>query len=53
MTTGELARYRRELASSLRGLPPEAPVRVLLLKKLAQADAEQDDRRKIAEANGG
>jgi hypothetical protein len=53
MTTYELRDYRRQLESSLRGLPPAAPVRDLLNGKLAQVTAEQEDRRKIAEANGG
>ena len=53
LTTAELSRYRRELASSLKGLPPDAPVRESLAKKLDAVLAEQEQRQRIAQANGG
>ncbi len=48
LTDEQLQRYRAELAHSLKGLAPSAPVRDLLRRKLVLIVAEQDARRRTA-----
>ncbi len=52
LTTFELRRYRRELEHAVKTLPEHATVREELQQRLAVVLAEQEDRRKIARANG-
>ena len=52
MTTSELARYRRDLEGSLRGLPAHAPVRADLKARLDLVEAEEESRARLAERNG-
>ena len=51
-TTGELTRYRRELERALRGLPDTAPAGARLRADLDLVHAEEESRRRLAEANG-
>ena len=49
-TTSELQTYRRELEHAIRHMPDTAPVRADLRRWLADVEAEEADRRRIASA---
>ena len=51
LTTAELARYRRELESAVRGVADDAPVQAILSAKLDAVKAEQADRKRIADGS--
>ncbi len=51
-TTGELTRYRRELEHALQGLAETAPAGTRLQADLQLVHAEEESRRRLAEANG-
>jgi hypothetical protein len=48
LTTSELARWRRELEQAITGIAPGAPAQADLRNALAEVDAEEEDRARIA-----
>ena len=50
MTTYELRDRRRDLEQAIGGLSPDAPVQALLRERLDAVLAEQESRRRLADA---
>lgn len=50
-TTSELQTYRRELERAIKTMPDTAPVRANLRRWLADVEAEEQDRAKLAGYN--
>jgi hypothetical protein len=51
LTTSELSAWRRELEHVIEGLSPDAPSLADLRRKLGEVLAEQEERRRIRQAN--
>ncbi len=52
LTTAELSTYRRQIEHAIKGISPDAPIQADLRRKLAEILTEQDERLRIARANG-
>ena len=52
LTTYELRDYQRELEHAIKGISADAPVQADLRRRLTEVSAEQEERAKIASANG-
>jgi len=50
LTTYELRDRRRELEHAIKGIPPDAPVQADLRRQLDDVLAEQESRKKLADA---
>jgi len=50
LTTYELTNRRRELEHAIKGIPTDAPVQAVLRRELDVVIAEQEDRKRIADA---